>query len=63
MRRKPLRGDDRQRALAADCLRQAGGAGLVRVEAGDGVDDLLADQGAAGVVQVAVDPRDLGPAR
>jgi hypothetical protein len=38
-------------------------AGLVRVQAGDGVDDLLADEGAAEVVAVAADPSDTGDLR
>src|ERR1022692_2581193 len=38
-------------------------AGLVRVQAGHGVDDLLADEGAAEVVAVAADPRDPGDLR
>jgi hypothetical protein len=44
--------------LAAGDPGKAGGAGAVRVEAGDGVDDFLADQGAVEVVAVAADPRD-----
>src|SRR6266704_2104323 len=38
-------------------------AGLVRVEAGDGVDDFLADEGAGDVEAVAADPRDPGDLR
>ena len=38
-------------------------AGLVRVQAGDGVDDFLADGGAGDVVAVAADPRDPGDLR
>jgi hypothetical protein len=37
--------------------------GLVRVQAGHGVDDLLADEGAAEVVAVAADPCDPGDLR
>jgi hypothetical protein len=47
--------------LAAGDPREVGGAGTVRVEAGDGVHDFLADQGA--VVAVAADPRDPGDMR
>ena len=49
--------------LAAGEFRQVCCAGLVLAEAGDGVHDLLADQGAAGVVAVAADPRDLPDVR
>ena len=38
-------------------------AGLVRVQAGDGVDDFLAEQVAGDVVAVAADPRDAGDLR
>jgi hypothetical protein len=37
--------------------------GLVRVQAGHGVDNFLADQGASDVVAVAADPRDPGDLR
>ena len=45
--------------LAAGQFREVRRAGLVLVQAGDGVHDFLADQRAAGVVAVAADPRDL----
>jgi hypothetical protein len=41
--------------LAAGDPGEAGGAGAARVEAGYGVDDFLADQGAVEVVAVAAD--------
>ena len=49
--------------LAAGQFREVRGAGLVLVQAGDGVHDFLADQRAAGVVAVAADPRDLPDVR
>lgn len=49
--------------LAAGQFREVSGACAAGVEAGDGVDDLLADQGPAGVVAVAADPRDLPDVR
>ena len=42
--------------LAAGDLREAGGTGLLRAEAGDGMHDFLADQRAVGVVAVTADP-------
>jgi hypothetical protein len=42
--------------LAAGGAREGPGVGFPRVEAGDGVDDLLADEGAVGVVAVAAAP-------
>jgi hypothetical protein len=44
--------------LAPGDVREDLGAGFLLAEAGDGVDDLLADQGAVGVVAVAADPGD-----
>jgi hypothetical protein len=44
--------------LASGDAREGLGAGFLLAEAGDGVDDLLADQGAVGVVAVAADPGD-----
>ena len=38
-------------------------AGPVLAQAGDGVDDFLADEGAGDVVAVAADPRDAGDLR
>jgi hypothetical protein len=49
--------------LAAGDPREVGGAGTVRIEAGDGVHDFLADQGAVEVVAIAADPRDPGDMR
>jgi hypothetical protein len=49
--------------LAAGEFREVGGAGAADAEAGDGVDDLLADERAAGVVAVAPDARDLPDVR
>jgi hypothetical protein len=49
--------------LAAGDLREAGGAGLSLVEAGDGVDDFLADQLPVAVVAVAADPGDAAEVR
>ena len=42
---------------------EVGCAGLAGVQAGHGVDDLLADEGAAEAVAVAADPRDPGDLR
>jgi hypothetical protein len=49
--------------LAAGDHGEVRRAGLVRVQAGHGVDDLLADEGAGDVVAVAADPRDPGDLR
>jgi hypothetical protein len=49
--------------LAAGDPGQVSGAGLAGVQAGDGVDDFLGDQGAGGVLAVAADPHDLGGVR
>jgi len=44
--------------LAAGDRCEGPGGGLLRVEAGDGVDDLLADEGPVAVVAVAAYPGD-----
>jgi hypothetical protein len=49
--------------LAAGDAGEVGGAGPFPVQAGDGVHDFLADQGAVDVVAVAADPGDPGDVR
>ncbi len=49
--------------LAAGDAGQVRGPGALRVQAGDGVHDLLADRGAGEVVAVAADPCGLGGVR
>jgi hypothetical protein len=49
--------------LAAGDLRQVRGPGAVLVQAGDGVHDLLREQGTGGVVAVAADPDGPGDVR
>jgi hypothetical protein len=49
--------------LAAGDGGEVGCAGLADVQAGDGVDDFLTDEGAGDVVAVAADPRDAGDLR
>jgi len=49
--------------LAAGDLRQICGPGAVFAQAGDGVHDLLGDQGTDGIVAVAADPDGPGDVR